>query len=114
MTQSTGDAAYDRARSRVKSVQAFYYGLGTYVVINIALFLINLFTLGDDGGWWFYWVTVPWGIGMLFWGFSTFAGGSGRARDWEDRKMQKYLEQERRHDEPGGAGDDQPPQNPIS
>ncbi len=91
--------AYERAKRRIDSRQSFFYTLGIYVIVNIALFLVNLVTLGD-GGWWFYWVTIFWGIGMLLWGYSTFAGTSPQAIDRREKKIQEYMNREQRHGGP--------------
>ncbi len=91
--------SYERAKKRVDARRSFLYTLGLYVIVNIALFLINLITL-SDGGWWFYWVTIFWGVGMLFWGYQTFAGTSPQAMDRREQKIQRYMDQERRHGGP--------------
>lgn len=89
----TQDPAYQRAVARAGALRAFYSSLAAFVVINIALFLLNLVT---GGGWWFYWVTIFWGIGMLFWAFSLFVQKGRFGDTWEQRKADEIYEQEKR------------------
>ncbi len=85
---------YLRAKHRVGQLRAFYTSLAAYVVINIALFLINVFTRGDGDGWWFYWVTIFWGIGLLFQAYGTFVKHGVLGRDWEERKIREHMERD--------------------
>ncbi len=52
---------YDRAHARVQAVKGFYVHASAYVLVNVALFVINLLV---GGGWWFYWPLIGWGIGL--------------------------------------------------
>lgn len=61
---------YDKARRRVKEKKEFYKHLTSFAVINIFLFLLNMFT--SPGVFWFQWTTMGWGIGLLFHYFNTF------------------------------------------
>jgi len=49
---------YERARARVGALKGFYIHTTAFVVVNIALFAINV---GVGGGWWFYWPLMGWG-----------------------------------------------------
>lgn len=109
MTSPSEDEVYQRARARAGAVEAFYYGLGAYVVVNVVLFLINWFS---GGPWWFYWVTLFWGIGMIAWGWGTFSGNSGMLRKGHTRRVERYAEEERRA--AGENGPAPPPDNPVS
>lgn len=82
------DERYAKARSRVRRMRAFYTSLGTFVIVNITLFLINLVTHGD---WWFYWVTIFWGIGLLWQAWGVFGPAARFGDDWEERKIQEDL-----------------------
>lgn len=57
------DDEYERARKRVEELKGFYIHLSVFVMVNFTLFLINL--LSSPGIWWFYWITVFWGIGVI-------------------------------------------------
>jgi hypothetical protein len=77
----------------VQALKGFYTHATAYVVVNIALFVINLVT---GGGWWFYWPLIGWGIGLGVHALNVF-GLSGRlGQDWEERKTRELMDQERR------------------
>jgi hypothetical protein len=46
---------YDRARARVQAVKGFYVHASAYVLVNLALLVINVLV---GGGWWFYWPLI--------------------------------------------------------
>ena len=51
-----------RARLKRRKV-GFYSHLWSYLVVNVALLLINNLT---PGPWWFQWSVLGWGIGLAF------------------------------------------------
>ena len=57
--------AYDKARERAKALQGLYAHLIVFSVINGGLFLINWATRGPNGGWWFYWPLLGWGVAVV-------------------------------------------------
>lgn len=50
------NAAYKKAKERVEEIKGFYIHLFVYVVVNFALFLINIITSPD--ALWFYWPLI--------------------------------------------------------
>ena len=58
------DRAYLAARERAEAIQGLYIHLLVYLVVNAGLFGINWVTTSGDGGWWFYWPLLGWGIGL--------------------------------------------------
>ncbi|QYZ79404.1 2TM domain-containing protein [Methanofollis formosanus] len=93
------DESYERARKRVRELRGFYEHLGIYLVINLLLFAINAIT--SPGAWWFYWVTLFWGVGLLFHALGTFLGGRFLGPEWEERKMREYVEKEKKRERKG-------------
>lgn len=87
------DEAYQRARGRVEALKGFYGHLGAYIFVNALLFVVNY--LVTPGFWWFYWVTIFWGFGVLMHGLSVFSHGKIFTRDWEERKIREYMEEEK-------------------
>jgi hypothetical protein len=85
------DAAYVRAHKRAEDLQGLYIHLLVYVVINLGLFAINWIQTGGDGGWWFQWATLGWGIGLLVHILVIVAPVF--SEDWTDRKAQRLLHQ---------------------
>ncbi len=84
---------YRRAEKRADEKIGFYKHLYSFVGVNIMLFVINLVTniMGGEGGWWFYWVTVFWGIGLVFHFLKTFVF-SNRLEDNREQMIEKEME----------------------
>ncbi len=80
--------AYLRAIERAKELKKFYAHLGTYVVMSLFFFILNLVT--SNGHWWFYWPVLGWGLGVALNAVKVFAYGSG----WEENKAKEILEKE--------------------
>ena len=83
------DEKYEKARKRVEEIKGFYSHLIVYVIVNIGLFLLNLFT--NPGNWWFYWVIIGWGIGLFFHAMGTFVFNRFPGKQWEDRKIKEVM-----------------------
>ena len=85
--------SYQRARARVQALKGFYIHATAFVLVNLALFAINV---GVGGGWWFYWPLIGWGIGLGIHALAVFGFGSGGplGRDWEERKTREMMEKE--------------------
>jgi hypothetical protein len=54
------------------------------------LVIINLVTSPDTL--WFYWVTIFWGIGVIWHAISVY-GKLGK--NWEDKKIKEIMEKEK-------------------
>ena len=61
---------YSRAEKRVDEKMGFYRHLYSFIAVNIILIIINV--LFSRGEWWFYWVTLFWGIGLVSHYLKTF------------------------------------------
>lgn len=46
-----------------KRKQKFHQHLWSFIIVNVMLLFINIFS---GGGWWFQWAFLGWGIGLLF------------------------------------------------
>lgn len=80
---------YQQARERAAEVQGLYIHLLVFLVINAGLFGINWFTRGDDGGWWFYWPLMGWGIGLIVHVLVVAAPVFSSA--WVDRRADRIM-----------------------
>jgi 2TM domain len=80
--------AYETAKQRAQNLQGLYIHLIVYAVVNAGLFAINALTRGDGGNWWFYWVSLIWGIGLLI-HLATFLRVF--SPDWAERKAQEEM-----------------------
>lgn len=80
---------YKIAERTVEKKMGFYKHLIIYLIVNIILILINVFT--NSGNWWFYWVTVFWGIGVICHFLSVFTLTSKKASEWKEKQIEKEL-----------------------
>lgn len=82
------DPRYQRAKEQVGRLSAFYTSLGSFVVVGVVLFIINLAT---GRPWWFFWPLIFWGIGLCFQAYNAFGPGARLGGDWQQRKIQEYM-----------------------
>ena len=91
------DEKYIKAKKRVKEIKDFYTHLIIFVVVVIALTIINLATLkmGEfEEGHRFFWYLYPLG----FWGFAVFMHAMrtfvfGKGSHWEEKKIKEVMKQ---------------------
>jgi len=96
-----------RAKKRVEELKGFYIHLMVYVLVNIMISTViivshvnegnslidAIFDFGTISTWLF------WGIGMAFHGFKVFSYNPFFNKGWEERQIQKYLEEDRKESE---------------
>ena len=85
---------YQKAKKRVEEIKGFYGNLTAYIVVNIFFVVINLMTSPDHL--WFYWPMLGWGIGVIFHGLRVFNYMPFLGKDWEERKMKEYMDEDER------------------
>ena len=87
---------YERAKERVDELKKFYNNLFSYIMVISFLAFINYYTLGWswDGYLWFLWAAFGWGIGLAFHAAKAFRLNPMYNKDWEERKIKKYMEEE--------------------
>lgn len=90
----TEEERYNLAKKRVQEVKGFYGNLTAYIVVNVFLMIVNL--LASPEHLWFYWPMLGWGIGVLFHGLRVFNYMPFLGKDWEERKMKEFMEEEER------------------
>jgi len=100
------DEAYRRAQADVQKIRGFYIYFGIYILFNILLFTINAVTAW--GEWWFCWITIFWGAGILMYAASVWGGKHFLGKEWEDKKIQQVLEKEKK------SGCDTTPKSTLS
>ena len=86
------------ARHRARAKLGFYIHLSVYIVVNVVLFFVWLFTGGLHGEFpWFIVVVVGWGIGVIAQGLSVFmhTGYLDRKTEQEYKKTQGRTRQAR-------------------
>lgn len=88
---------YNRAKEQVKKMKEFYGNLMSYCIVIPFLIFINYKTTGFE----LPWVIFPiagWGIGLLFHYAEAFDHHPFFGKDWEKRKIHKYMQQSKRRD----------------
>ncbi len=85
----------ERITKRVKQLKGFYKHLAIYIIVNIILLVINYFQL-ESGENFFTFTTfstiIFWGIGLIFHTVNVFAKNIFLGPDWEERKINEYME----------------------
>ena len=84
---------YQRAKKRVEQIKEFYGHLTSYVVVMLFLLFINLKYTPENL--WFFWPMLGWGIGLLFHAMKVSNYTRFLGKDWEERKLKEFLEQEK-------------------
>lgn len=88
---------YEAAERKVRRLKAFYSHLVVYLCVNIIIVFINIDDLAPGESYFkmsnFY-TAFFWGIGLLINGLSVFGHLYFFGKDWEDRKMKEFMEQE--------------------
>jgi 3'-phosphoadenosine 5'-phosphosulfate sulfotransferase (PAPS reductase)/FAD synthetase len=96
-----------RAKKKVEELKGFYIHLTVYVLVNIMISLVIIVAQVSDGesvaeavlnfGVFSTWLF--WGIGLFFHGIKVFRYNPIFNRNWEERQIQKYMEQDRQEAE---------------
>jgi hypothetical protein len=90
MELATDSESYQDAVRKVKNLKAFYYHLGSFIFVNAILITINLLT--SPGHLWFYWVTIFWGIVLVWNAVQVYSYQKNLGKNWEERKIREYME----------------------
>jgi hypothetical protein len=77
---------------RVKALRLFYSHLTVYVVLNIVILLVDVSTPGEV---WFYKVLLGWGLLLSLHAAYTYELLPWSGSDWETRKVQQLIDEER-------------------
>lgn len=91
---------YIRARKKVESIKGFYGHLISYIIINIFILALIGFNLRPEESFWqfgHFSTAFFWGIGLAFHAFGVFGKDWIFGRQWEARKMQEYLSDDRKN-----------------
>jgi len=89
------NSKYIRAVERVEEIKGFYSSLIAYCIVIPFLIFINLKYVSQFH--WFWFPMMGWGIGLIFHGFKAFAYNPFLGKDWEDRKIQEYMNEDNKH-----------------
>lgn len=94
---------YMRAQKKVEDIKGFYIHLLVYICVNLFISIKKIVRNLDNGetfeqaffdfGTYFVW--IAWGIGIAFHAFNVFVKNGLLGRNWEERKIQQYMNDER-------------------
>jgi hypothetical protein len=88
----------DKARKKVEDIKGFYKHLAAYVLVNIMLLVMHAVNLGPEESFLSWGALITpfcWGLGLLAHGLSVFNRNIFFNRNWEERKIQEYMEKEK-------------------
>ncbi|MBC8753848.1 2TM domain-containing protein [Kordia sp. YSTF-M3] len=88
------DDEYIKARKHVENLKEFYYNVLSYCLVIPFLVFINLRTSPEFH--WFWFPMFGWGIGLAFHAMSVYIEDGRFGKNWEERKIREYMEQEER------------------
>ena len=91
-SQPQMDDGYVRARNHVEELKGFYYSLISYCFVIPFLIFVNYRT--SWGFQWFWFPMFGWGLGLAIQAFRVFVNNGAFGRDWERRKIEKYMQEE--------------------
>ena len=97
---------YLRAKKRVEKIKGFYWHLTFYIGVNVFITTSKLISDLSEGKTFFeaffdfgtFAVWVFWGIGIFFHAFGVFGKEITFAKEWEDRKMKQFLDEEKKRE----------------
>jgi hypothetical protein len=93
------DKRYKAARKYVHDLKEFYTHLAVYVIVNLFLIIVNVITSPDS--WWFYWVSLAWGIGLAIHAYEVFLQERFFGTEWEERKIRELMGEKPKRDRLG-------------
>ena len=97
------DENFKIAYRKVKKIKGFYSHLKVYVFVNVIIIFSslnrNFFGSQFEESGLFdldtYSTAIPWGIALLIHGFVVFGRDVFFSNDWEQKKIQKFMEKEK-------------------
>jgi hypothetical protein len=100
---NTKNLKIERAKERIKELKGFYTHLLVYILVNIFITSIIIFGRMDNGESFseafldFGSFVTPffWGIGLLFHALGVFSINPFFSKDWEDRQIKKYMQEDK-------------------
>jgi hypothetical protein len=104
-------ASYKKAEKKVKRIKGFYCHLTVYLIVNSLIlilgyggfqYILEAYSGTDpDFTVWIIWnifgTPLFWGIGLMIHWIRVFGPGLKFVREWEERQMRKFLEEENRY-----------------
>lgn len=83
---------YKRAQKKVEEIKVFYTHLTVYVIAVPVFIYLNY--LSNVGMPWALFPILGWGFGVMSHGFETFNYNPIFSKNWENRKVKKYMDKD--------------------
>jgi hypothetical protein len=83
------NSKYLRAKEKVEAIKGFYGNLLAYSIVIPILAFINYNTTSFA---WFLFPALGWGFGLTMHGFDAYGYNPFFGKDWEERKIQEFME----------------------
>ena len=93
-SENIESSKYIRAVERVEEIKGFYSSLIAYCIVIPFLIFINLKYVPQFH--WFWFPMIGWGIGLIFSGFKAFAYNPFLGKNWEERKIQQFMNEDKK------------------
>ena len=84
---------YQKASKKVQEIKGFYSHLIAYLFVIPIIAFVNIKYTPEHFR--FFYPMIGWGIGVLFHGIGVFGTDNLFGRDWEKRKIKKFMEEEK-------------------
>ncbi len=93
------DKRYELALKQVKRIKGFYVHLIVYIFVNAIIISSNYYGNSNEDtiswSWQTFSTALFWGIGLLAHGLSVFGRNIFFGQNWEERKIQEFMEKEK-------------------
>lgn len=89
------ESKYLHAKERIAEIRKFYNGLMSYIVVISLLAGLNYY-IDEWNHPWFLWAAFGWGIGLAFQAARAFVINPFFGRDWEERKINEFMQEDER------------------
>lgn len=87
--QEEYEAANDEAAKFKKRKEDFKKHLWSYIIVITFLMLLNIFTGGFSGDWWFQWPALGWGMGIAFHLHQVYYPDEDEEDEWSGKGHRK-------------------------
>jgi hypothetical protein len=89
---------YAAAERKVKRLKGFYTHLIVYLCVNVFIVFVNINDLNPDESYFKkenFFTAFFWGIGLVAHGLSVFGRDLFFGSDWEERKIQEFMDKDK-------------------
>jgi len=101
---SAADQNYELAKKKVELIRKFYKHLVIYILVNIAISVVKVVNYMRDGFTFeeaffqldVFIVWIIWGVFVILQAIKTFKAGTILGADWEERKIQEIMNENKR------------------